>query len=193
MTNNNTSSTETEPVKVSNVYDVTQLKHTLDDELAKYIEKECGYSQSHQHTYLKLVLGYASVLIAGGSFLYERKYGFHYDKFGALGCVISFWVLQAVSLLYTRFVEKNEIFVGYLYHGDEHTGTLSVTSIMDRYSPNYELKYLYTDEKGRKHIRLDITASVASWFTEDGTFLESKFHQHIQSSIQTLPSRLHKD
>jgi hypothetical protein len=58
------------------------------------------------------------VLIAAGSFLYEQKHGFHYGKFGTLGCVIAFWFLQAASVMYTYCVENNEIFVGYLYKDD---------------------------------------------------------------------------
>ncbi|KAI8335095.1 signal peptidase complex subunit 2 [Chlamydoabsidia padenii] len=182
-----------EPVKVSNVYDTTQLKNALDDEIAKYIKKIGGYSQSHQHTDCKLVLGYVSVLIAAGSFLYEQKHGFHYGKFGTLGCVIAFWFLQAASMLYTLFVENNEVFVGYRYQGDEHVGTLSVTTRMDRHSPQYHITYLYSEVKGRKHARVETTASVANWFMEDGTLVESQFDQHIQTSLDSVNKSLHKD
>ncbi|SAM05393.1 hypothetical protein [Absidia glauca] len=184
---------DSEPVKVSNVYDATQLKNALDDELAKYIESTGVYSRSHQHTHVKLCLGYASVLIAAGSFLYEQKHGFHYGKFGTLGCVIAFWFLQAASVMYTYCVENNEIFVGYLYKDDNHVGTLSVTTHMDRHSPNYLIKYLYSDVKGRKHTRVETTASVSGWFTDDGTLVESKFDDHIKASLDSVTKSLHKD
>ncbi|ORZ05033.1 signal peptidase complex subunit 2 [Absidia repens] len=185
--------TNEEPVKVTNVYDTTQLKNALDDELAKFIEANCGFSQSHQHTDVKLVLGYISVFIAAGSFLYEREYGFDYGKFGTLGCVIAFWFLQAASFLYTRFVQNNEAFVGYLYQGDDHVGTLSVTTNMDRYSPDYHIKYMYSDLKKRKDHRAETTSSAAEWFTEDGTLVEAKFNDQIKASVNSVTKHLHKD
>ncbi|CAO3592929.1 unnamed protein product [Absidia cylindrospora] len=182
-----------EPVKVTNVYDSTQLKNELDDQLAKCIENQCGYSQSHQHTYCKLVLGYVSVFIAAGSFLYEQKHGFHYGKFGALGCVIAYWFLQVASFMYSRFVANNETFVGYLYQGDDHVGALSVTTVIQPHYPNYQITYLYSDLKTRKHTQEESKSSVASWFTKDGTLVASKFDDFIKTSVESVTKRLHKD
>jgi hypothetical protein len=64
---------------------------------------------------------------------------------------------------------------------------------MDRHSPNYVIKYLYSDVKGRKHTRVETTASVSGWFTEDGTLVESKFDDHIKASLDSVTKSLHKD
>ncbi|CAO3592295.1 unnamed protein product [Absidia cylindrospora] len=166
--------TNEEPVKVTNVYDTTQLKML---------------SMMNSPSLLKRI----AVFIAAGSFLYEREYGFDYGKFGTLGCVIAFWFLQAASFLYTRFVQNNEAFVGYLYQGDDHVGTLSVTTNMDRYSPDYNIKYMYSDLKKRKDHRVETTSTAAEWFTEDGTLVETKFNDQIKASVNSVTKHLHKD
>ncbi|KAI9304728.1 signal peptidase complex subunit 2 [Cunninghamella echinulata] len=189
----NTTTLEKEPVQISNVYDSTQIKHALDDELSKFIEKELGYSQSHQHTDVKLVLGYISCFIALGSFLYEKKHDFQDCKWGTLGCVVAFWVLQTASWLYTKFVQKEETFVGYLYKDKQHVGTLSVTTILEQYSSEYKIKYLYTDENKQKHTRSEEVKNVASYFTENGTLVEDKLNTDIKLAIQKLTASLHQD
>ncbi|CAO3618441.1 unnamed protein product [Cunninghamella blakesleeana] len=192
-----TATEKKEPVQVTNVYDNTQLKHALDDELCKFIENECGYIQSHQHTDVKLVLGYISCAIAAGSFFYEKKHGFESCQWGTLGCCIAFWILQSGSWLYTKFIQKNEAFVGYIYHDKEkikdHAATLSVTTFLDQYSSDYKMEYLYTDEKTHKLTRLESIKPVNTYFKEDGTLVEGKLYTDIKSSIDSLPVSLHKN
>ncbi|CAO3612787.1 unnamed protein product [Cunninghamella echinulata] len=166
----NTTTIEKEPVQISNVYDSTQIKHALDNELGKFIEKELGYSQSHQHTNVKLD-----------------------SKWGTLGCVVAFWVLQTASWLYTKFVQKEEAFVGYVYKDKQHVGTLSVTTILEQYSSEYKIKYLYTDENKQKYTRSEEVKNVATYFTENGILVEDKFNNDIKLAIQKLTASLHQD
>lgn len=66
------------------------------------------------------MLGYGSCLLAGGAFLFEYYSSFEEAKPVLWVSVIVFWILQAISWIYTSFVEKNEIFVGYKH--DPKTG-----------------------------------------------------------------------
>ena len=65
------------------------------------------------HTDIKLLLGYSSCLLAGGAFLFEYYTSFDEAKPILLVSVAVFWLLQAISWMYSTLIEKNEIFVGY--------------------------------------------------------------------------------
>ncbi|KAI8067543.1 signal peptidase complex subunit 2 [Gongronella butleri] len=194
---NTTTATETnkdqEPIQVDNKYDGKQLKHTLDDEIARYLGNEGGYKQSHQHAYVKLVFGYLSCFIAAGQFLYERKHGFDNVKFGTLGCVLFFWVFQSAIWLYTRFIENNEIFAAFLYDGKTHAGTVSVTTEMHQYSPEYHIHCLYTNELTHKSVRCKVTTNVEQWFNEDGQLMKDAFDQHIKDAVSKVHKHLHQE
>ncbi|ORZ08614.1 signal peptidase complex subunit 2 [Absidia repens] len=179
--------------KVTSTNDSIQLKNTLYDQLAKCIENQWGDSRSHQHTYCKLVLGYVFVFIGAGLFLYEQKKELHDGKFGVLGCVIAYWLLQVASFMYSRFVENNETFVGYIYQGNDHVGTLNVSTAMQPHSPTYQIPCLYSDSKTRKHAQGELKSSVSSCFTEDGTFVAFEFDDFIKSSVELVAKRQHRD
>lgn len=65
------------------------------------------------HTDVKLLVGYSSCLLAGGAFLFEYYTSFEEAKPIVAVAVVVFWILQAFFWLYTTFVEKNVIYIGY--------------------------------------------------------------------------------
>lgn len=75
----------------------------------------------------------------------------------------------------------------------QHVGTLRITTTMQPHSPNYQITYLYSDIKRRKHTQEESKTTVASWFTEDGTLLVPKFDDFIKTSVDSVAKRLHKD
>ncbi|KAI8379180.1 signal peptidase complex subunit 2 [Radiomyces spectabilis] len=180
------STTETEQVQISK-YDNTQVKNAVDDELCRYFTAEKNYKQSHQHTDVKLLLGYASCFIAGGAVLYEYKTSFESAKQVTLACVIAFWLLQGLSLVYDYLYVKSEVFVG-----RNATSTLKISGTMERYSPNYELVFEYTD-KSNKSAHHRVTKNVASWFKEDGTLVKERLDNDLNDALQAVTQQLHKE
>ncbi|ORX60412.1 microsomal signal peptidase 25 kDa subunit [Hesseltinella vesiculosa] len=181
-----------EEIKVTNVYDGTEVKHALDDELAKYLVAK-GYPQNDQHTHVKLVLGYLSCFIAAGQFLYERKHGFDNIKYGTLGCVLFFWVLQGASWLYTQVIEKNEVFVTLFYANKIHTGSFAISSIMKKNASDYQLETLYTNELTAKSSRSKKSTSITEFFAEDGTLDTNAFHRYIDVIVDGALAHLHQE
>ncbi|CAO3668197.1 unnamed protein product [Rhizopus stolonifer] len=109
-----TSEEKLAPVELTNKYDGTQLKNAVDDEISRFYGKNQQYIQSYKHTDIKLFLGYVSCFIAGGSFYYEYKTSFREAINVTTISVIVFWILQLLIIVYTYFVENNQIFKGTL-------------------------------------------------------------------------------
>lgn len=79
----------------------------------QYYTVEEGYKEGHLHTDVKLLVGYSSCLLAGGAFLFEYYTSFEEAKPIVTVAVVVFWILQAFFWLYTTFVEKNVVYIGY--------------------------------------------------------------------------------
>ncbi|KAG6818380.1 hypothetical protein H0H93_005453 [Arthromyces matolae] len=100
-----------EDIKVNNS-NLTELKNALDDALKRYLARPELFKQSHQHTDVRLALGWLSVFVAAGTALYGYKVPFGESKPLVWIGLITYVVLTAVQSLYAFFIEGNVIFVG---------------------------------------------------------------------------------
>ncbi|KAI7883053.1 microsomal signal peptidase 25 kDa subunit [Lichtheimia hyalospora FSU 10163] len=184
-----------EPVQVTNKYDSTQLKNAIDDEVRRFFGKERDYQEGHLHTDIKLVLGYGSCLLAGGAFLFEYYSSFDEAKPVLWVSVIVFWILQAISWIYTTFVEKNEIFVGYKHDpktGERH-GIVTVSADAHRHSPLYTLTLRFQDQVHHKVSTIKGEKNVNTWFTEEGVLVKEALDKDLQEWDEQLILKMHKD
>jgi signal peptidase complex subunit 2 len=98
-------------VKVNNA-NLTELKNACDDAVKRYLARPELFRQSHQHTDVKLALGWASVLVAGATALYGYKIEFEQSKPVVWVGLILYVILTTAQTLYAYFIEGSVVFVG---------------------------------------------------------------------------------
>ncbi|KAF7365520.1 putative signal peptidase complex subunit 2 [Mycena venus] len=98
-------------VKVNN-FSVTELKNACDDAVKRYLSRPELFKQIHQHTDVRLALGWLSVFVAGGTGLYGYKVEFEQSKPVVWAGLILYMLLTFTQTLYSYFVEGDIVFVG---------------------------------------------------------------------------------
>lgn len=69
-------------------------------------------TQSHFLTDVRLVLGYAAVIICGITFAYDYKLGFENTKHWTMATVAAYFLLNGAFTYWLWFVEKDVVFQG---------------------------------------------------------------------------------
>ncbi|KAI7899097.1 microsomal signal peptidase 25 kDa subunit-domain-containing protein [Cokeromyces recurvatus] len=193
MTQTITKEEALDPVEVTNKYDATQLRNAVDDELSRYYSKEQHFTQSHVHTDFKLILGFISCFIAGGAFLNEYKTSFNEALHVTTMCVIVYWILQSILLVYTYFVEKGEIFVGHQKVDGKVTGTLKISSEFDKTSPLYKLTMVYSDRVKGKTVQSVVNPNMTTWFNEKGVLIREVMDKDLNNYLLSLKQNYMKN
>ncbi|KAF7299392.1 putative signal peptidase complex subunit 2 [Mycena indigotica] len=98
-------------VKVNNLSS-TELKNACDDALKRYLSRPELFKQNHQHTDVRLALGWLSVFVAGGTGLYGYKVEFEASKPVVWAGLIVYLLLTFTQTLYAYFVEGDTVYVG---------------------------------------------------------------------------------
>ncbi|KAH8553750.1 signal peptidase complex subunit 2 [Umbelopsis sp. PMI_123] len=177
MSTSNTS-IEQEEIKI-NKYDSTQLKHTVDDHIRKYLTTDAGYAENHQHMDVKLSLGYISCVFAIAATYYEWENGFERAKPVTLICVVSYFLLNFIAWVYAYFVEKQDVFVG-----TKDGSTLKISAHTERLSEIYTLNFYSSDSKSKKHGEHTLQSSFGKWFNEDGVLVASALEADVKTAIE---------
>ncbi|KAJ7903775.1 microsomal signal peptidase 25 kDa subunit-domain-containing protein [Mycena olivaceomarginata] len=89
-----------------------KLKNACDDAVKRYLSRPELFKQIHQHTDVRLALGWLSVFVAGGTGLYGYKVEFEQSKPVVWAGLILYMLLTFAQTLYSYFVEGNIVFVG---------------------------------------------------------------------------------
>ncbi|KAJ7037788.1 microsomal signal peptidase 25 kDa subunit-domain-containing protein [Mycena alexandri] len=100
-----------ELVKVNNL-NLTELKNACDDAVKRYLSRPELFKQIHQHTDVRLALGWLSVFVAGGTGLYGYKIEFEQSKPVVWVGLILYFLLTFTQTLYSYFIEGDIVFVG---------------------------------------------------------------------------------
>jgi hypothetical protein len=90
---------------------VSDLKNTTDDALPNYLSS-LKFKQSHYYTDVRLVLGYAAVIIGGALFYFDWTLGWDKTKAFTLPAVVIYFLLNGAFTYWIYFVEKGAIFTG---------------------------------------------------------------------------------
>ncbi|KAJ6521391.1 signal peptidase complex subunit 2 [Mycena vulgaris] len=98
-------------VKVNN-FSATELKNACDDAVKRYLSRPELFKQIHQHTDVRLALGWLSVFVAGGTGLYGYKIEFEQSKPVVWAGLILYMLLTFTQTLYSYFIEGDIVFVG---------------------------------------------------------------------------------
>jgi len=97
-------------VHVNNA-NLSELKNACDDAVKKLMQSH-QFTEQHQHTDVRLVLGWLSVFIAAGSSGWSYKVGFEESKTVVTLSVLAYAVLYGIQMLYSYYIEGHTIYVG---------------------------------------------------------------------------------
>lgn len=130
----------------------------MDDNLPASLA-QLGYTQSFSLIDLKIALGYTTVLIAGGLFLVDKKYGFE-SIFNITIAAILVYALASLVLYYFSSVGeyKNNKYIGYNDKGEK----ILVAAWTVKYKPIYHIK-LVLNNKEEITAELEFTKVFDSW------------------------------
>jgi len=78
----------------------------------QYYARPSLFKPSHVHTDVRLVLGWTSSLIALGASGYAYKVPFQESRSWVLAALITFVFLSAVMAAYSKWVERDTVFIG---------------------------------------------------------------------------------
>jgi hypothetical protein len=92
-------------------YSLADLKNTTDDALGNYL-RSIGFQQDHSKTDVKLLLGYAAVIIAGATFAADYKLGWDATKHWTAVAVVAYMILNGAFSYWLWFVEGGLVFEG---------------------------------------------------------------------------------
>lgn len=134
-----------------------------------------GYTATHFLINVRLILGFSSVLVAGGVALWDRKVGF-FEAFNVTAVGVAVYiVLSAAYLYWVTFVEK-----GVVYEGSDEAGEniQIVTKVKDKYSP------VYTVVVKRKGKTWESEAQFMKWFGINGLIEFRTFEEWFANVVK---------
>lgn len=119
--------------KPINIYSTPDLRQTLDEALPTMFSR-LGYTQSFRLIDMKLAIGYSIAVVAGVSFILDKKMKFDealtYQKL----LVIAYMILSTVFWYFTKHIEK-----GVTFSGSSGKDNITVVTKMKKYSSLYEV------------------------------------------------------
>ncbi|KAJ3021904.1 hypothetical protein HKX48_007485 [Thoreauomyces humboldtii] len=128
----------TTPVIV-NSSNATDMKYALDDAFKKVLIQDLKFTEIHTHTDTRLLIGFAAVAFSAYASVYSYVVPFPECKLILLGCVIAYFTLNSILMLYATFVEKNVVFQGVRKDplGIEYDERISLRVTHEPFAANY--------------------------------------------------------
>lgn len=90
---------------------IADLKNTTDEYIPAYLHT-LRFRQIHTKTDIRLLLGYAAVLIAGALFYFDWKYGWDATKAYTAPAVVVYFILNGAFTYWIWGVEKGTVYEG---------------------------------------------------------------------------------
>lgn len=165
--------------KPINVYSIPELRQTLIDALPGVFSR-LEYTQSYSLIDTKLVFGYSIAVVAGISFLLDKKFEYGdvllYQKI-LLGV---YTVLSVIYWYFITYVEKGINYVGVSKEGEK----ITVKSYFEDGEPIYRVKLRKNDG-----VELSTALPVNKLFTEAGYLQSNIFYEWIDQQVKILRSK----
>ncbi|KAJ7598913.1 microsomal signal peptidase 25 kDa subunit-domain-containing protein [Mycena floridula] len=182
------------PVKVNNA-NLTELKNACDDAVKRYLGRPELFKQIHQHTDVRLALGWASVFVAAGTGFYGYKVEFEQSKPVIWLGVILYMVLTTIQTLYAYFIEGSTVFIGKRKTFSKRIVTERVTLASDtepakgRIPPGYGLTvtYVRSTNGGKSLLAKGKTRRVSGYnvfFDEEGNMDQEAFERWVGELVE---------
>ncbi|CAG8562207.1 3074_t:CDS:2 [Dentiscutata erythropus] len=178
-----------EPIKVNNS-NLVELKNACDDYIQKYFSTKAEFIQNHKHTDFKLIFGYLSCAFA----LYGGYYGhvtpFNESKEITLICVVSYFVLNFILVIYTFLFEKDIIFLGEKNTPDMKE-RLTIHTNTKKYSDIYNITFEFhgNNSSGKTIVtNHKISKSFGNWFDVNGLMSIELFEKELTNGLELVRS-----
>jgi len=118
-----------DPIKI-NVADPVSVKHTLDEQIARFLTDELGYEEDNSFSNMKLFLGSVAVLLAAAAQFYPIP--FPECRTFLVYAVILYWIIHIVLQLVYLLADGDCIVL-------TQAPYLMVTTHMGRYDTRYDV------------------------------------------------------
>ncbi|CEP61650.1 signal peptidase complex subunit SPC2 LALA0_S03e07690g [Lachancea lanzarotensis] len=164
--------------KPINVYSTPDLRQTLDEALPSTFQR-LGFTQSFGLIDTKLILGYSIAVVAGISFLLDKKFKFEESLVYQKLLVASYAILSGAFWWFCKYVEK-----GAKYSGTAKDRKISVKTKMDKYDFNYQV--LVRDNHGRS---VENVLPANTVFTEAGYLQADKLFNWFEQQLDSLAKK----
>ncbi|TKA75353.1 hypothetical protein B0A49_04527 [Cryomyces minteri] len=163
------------------VYSLSDLKNTTDDALPNYLTS-LKVVQNHNHTDVRLLLGYLAVVVSGVTFYFDYTLGFDKTKYWTAWAVAAYFVLNGLFTWWIWRVEK-----GIVFQGSVKGQKLLLYSRTEKHIPIYHLTARYTSPSAPSLWQeVQLQAPFTRWFTADGFFVAKPFQQWLASEIPPI-------
>ncbi|AQZ18325.1 SPC2 (YML055W) [Zygosaccharomyces parabailii] len=165
--------------KPINVYSTQELRQTLDEALPGVFARY-GYKQSFGLIDTKLFIGYASALVAGISFLLDKKFKYEECLPYQVVLVGSYIILSIVYWYFVQYVQKGVTYEGVSKDGNK----LSVKTHFENADPLYHVSLLSSDNS-------EITTALPAnkVFTEAGYLQTDLLYEWVGQQLNVLDAK----
>jgi len=118
-----------DPIKI-NVADPVAVKHTLDEQIARFVTDELGYEEDNSFSNMKLFLGSVAVLLAAAAQFYPIP--FPECRTFLIYAVIIYWIIHIILQLVYLLADGDCIVLTRMPY-------IMVTTRMGRYDTRYDV------------------------------------------------------
>ncbi|KAG0149256.1 hypothetical protein CROQUDRAFT_653826 [Cronartium quercuum f. sp. fusiforme G11] len=183
---------ETAPVKVNNA-SIAELKNALDDSIKICLTKNHTFTEDHTHDDVKLILGWASCLLAGGVSLAGWYFGWEKTQFYTGYFVGLYAVLSGILTAYVTMVQKQIIYVGTRESTTSKSlpERITVSTQVSSFDPIYKLsvEYEVSKKNGLKKYKTSLAPHFKQFFDVEGTLDEPGWHSYLDEILKTAVAK----
>jgi len=160
-------------------WDGSAVKNALDDAAKQVLLEKMGYVESHNLTDGKLLICTISVGFALFSLLWDYLHPFPQSRTGLLICVLSYFLMMVVLIVYTVYKEKGCFMVAREKDkaGVDPDVIWTLSSRLKKFDDMYQLLLTCTEDKRTREASL--TASVTKYFDVNGYLCSDIYNKHF--------------
>lgn len=175
-----------------NLYNVSVLKSTCDEQIESILSTQLNYKPSHKLIDTRLALGYASVVIAAITAFLDYKLGFFAAKSYITAGVAFYVVLNLAYSYWIAFVEKGIVFQGESTQGSKPKSISIITSAgskESKYDPVYKVTVVVTPIGLGSKCTVTKTLQFNDYFATNGFIVYDKFAACIKSIVEETEAK----
>lgn len=137
-----------------------------------------GYTQTHTIEDIRLVLGYASIIVAGITAYFDMYIGFVEMQNSIAVGVVVYFILAGLYNGCLYFYER-----GLIYTGKKNSLSIAVRSSTQKASPDYNLSVKTTDNSGKVIVDKTVVTQFNELFDYRGFLVYSKLQNWLDSQL----------
>ncbi|CAL9732046.1 signal peptidase complex subunit 2 [Monosporozyma unispora] len=170
--------------KPVNVYSIGEVAQRLDDEVPIVFHR-LGYKQSFKLIDTKLIIGYSIAVVAGISFVLDKKLGHNnviqYQRL----LVAAYFILSGVFWYFKKFIEKSILYTG---TNKENNQTINFKRDIKDGKPIYQTSFIIKSKDGEVKSS-EVNLEINKVFNENGYLQTDLFFQWVKKQIENIESK----